>query len=66
MTIINLKTGKVRTTKKEPLPNCEICDTDVEDDGMSGKIGYLPVSFCGICTLGIVNMLVEKGRSEDE
>ena len=43
-----------------------ICDTDVEDDGMSGKIGYLPVSFCGICTLGIVNMLVEKGRSEDE
>ena len=66
MTIINLKTGKVKTTKKEPLPKCEICDTDVKEDGMSGKIGYLPVSFCGICTLGIVNMLVEKGRSEDE
>ena len=66
MTIINLKTGKVRTTKKEHLPKCEICDTNVEDDGISGKIGYLPVSFCGICTLGIVNMLVEKGRNQDE
>ena len=64
--IINLKSGEVRTTKKDPLPKCEICDTDVNDDGMSGKIGYLPVSFCGICTLGIVNMLVEKGRNQDE
>ena len=66
MTIINLKTGKVKTTKKEPLPKCEICDTDVNKDGMSGNIGMLPVSFCGICTLGIVNMLVEKGRNQDE
>jgi hypothetical protein len=41
MTIINLKTGKVKTTKKEPLPKCEICDTDVDEDGMSGKIGQL-------------------------
>ena len=66
MTIINLNTGKVRTTKKEPLPKCEICDTDVKEDGMSGKIGMLPISFCGICTIGIVNMLVEKGRNQDE
>ena len=66
MTIINLKTGKARTTKREPLPKCEICDTDVNEDGMSGKIGMLPISFCGICTIGIVNMLVEKGRNQDE
>ena len=66
MTIINLKTGKVRTTEKEPLPNCEICDTEVNQDGMSGKIGQLPISFCGICTIGIVNMLVEKGRNQNE
>ena len=62
MTIINLNTGKVRTTKKEPLPKCEICDTDVNEDGMSGNVGMLPVSFCGICTIGIVNMLVERGN----
>ena len=66
MTIINLNTGKARTTKKEPLPKCEICDTDVNQDGMSGNIGMLPISFCGICTIGIVNMLVEKGRNQDE
>ena len=24
MTVINLKTGNVRTTKEEPLPKCEI------------------------------------------
>ena len=62
MKIINLRTGKVKTKKPKVLPKCEICDTNVEDDGISGKIGYLPVSFCGICTLGIVNMLVERGN----
>ena len=62
MTIINLNTGKVRTTKKEPLPKCEICDTDVDDTGMSGKIGQLPLAFCGICKLGIVHMLIDSSR----
>ena len=64
MTIINLNTGKVRTTEKEPLPNCEICDTDVNDDGMSGKIGQLPLAFCGICKMGIIQMLIDDSRKE--
>ncbi len=64
MTVINLKTGKVKTTKKEPLPKCEICDTEVNDDGMSGKIGMLPISFCGVCKIGIIQMLVEDSRKE--
>ena len=62
MTIINLNTGKVRTTEKEPLPNCEICDTDVNDDGMSGNIGQLPLAFCGICKIGIIQMLIDDNR----
>ena len=62
MTVINLKTGKVKTTKKKPLPNCEICDTEVNQDGMSGKIGQLPLAFCGICKLGIVQMLIDSSR----
>ncbi len=62
MTIINLKTGKVRTTKKEPLPKCEICDTDVREDGMSGVIGRLPLAFCGICKIGIIQMLVDSSK----
>ena len=62
MTIINLKTGKIKTTKKKPLPKCEICDTDVDDTGMSGKIGQLPLAFCGICKLGIVQMLIDSSR----
>ena len=64
MTVINLKTGKVRTTEKEPLPNCEICDTEVNQDGMSGNVGQLPISFCGICKIGIIQMLVDDSRKE--
>ena len=64
MTIINLKTGKVKTKKPKVLPKCEICDTDVEDDGMSGKIGQLPLAFCGICKIGIIQMLIDNSREE--
>ena len=62
MTVINLKTGKVKTKKPKKLPKCEICDTDVNEEGMSGKIGQLPVSFCGVCKLGIVQMLIDSSR----
>ena len=62
MTVINLKTGKVKTTKKEPLPKCEICDTDVNDDCMTGNIGQLPLAFCGICKIGIIQMLIDDKR----
>ncbi len=64
MTIINLKTGKVKTKKPKILPKCEICNTDVNDDGMSGKIGQLPLAFCGICKMGIVQMLIDNSREE--
>ena len=64
MTIINLNTGKVRTTKKEPLPKCNVCDTDVDDTGLTGKIGFLPISFCYICTTGIVQMMLDKQNKE--
>ena len=62
MTIINLKTGNVRTTKEEPLPKCEICDTDVNEEGMSGKIGMLPISFCDICKIGIIKILMDNNK----
>ena len=60
MTVINLNTGKVKTRKPKKLPKCKICNTDVKDDGMSGKIGQLPLAFCGICKLGIVQMLIDS------
>ena len=61
MTVINLKTGKVKTTKKQKPTFCELCGTDIHSipGGVKGKIGQLPVSFCGICITGIVNMLME-------
>ena len=62
MTVINLKTGKVKTKKPKKLPKCEICDTDVKDNGMSGKIGQLPISFCVICKIGIVQMLIDNNK----
>ena len=64
MTVINLKTGKVKTKKPKKLPKCEICDTDVKDNGMSGKIGQLPLAFCGICKMGIIQMLIDNSREE--
>ncbi len=62
MTVINLNTGKVKSKKPKKLPKCEICDTDVKDDGMSGNIGQLPIAFCGICKIGIVQMLIDNSR----
>ena len=64
MTIINLNTGKVKSKKPKKLPKCEICDTDVKDNGMSGKIGQLPISFCNICKIGIIQMLIDNSREE--
>ena len=64
MTIINLKTGKVKTRKPKVLPKCEICNTDVKEDGMSGKIGQLPLAFCGICKIGIIQMLIDSSKEQ--
>ena len=64
MTVINLKTGKVKTKKPKKLPKCEICNTDVKEDGMSGKIGMLPISFCYLCMTGIVHMLMDKQEKQ--
>ena len=64
MTIINLNTGKVKSKKPKVLPKCEICDTDVDVTGMSGKIGQLPISFCGVCKIGIIQMLIDDSKEE--
>ena len=64
MTIINLKTGKVKTKKPKKLPKCEICNTGVKDDGMSGKIRKLPIAFCGICKIGILKILIDDSKKE--
>ena len=61
--VINIHTGKVvKETEPPVLPKCEICDTDVKEDGMSGKIGHLPLAFCGICKIGIIQMLIDENR----
>ena len=62
--IINIKTGEVRTKESPPLPKCVICDTEVGEGGLSGNIGRLLISFCGICTIGIVQMLMDKQDKE--
>ena len=59
--IINLKTGVVRETKEPKPVFCELCGTDIKTilGSIQGKIGQLPVAFCGVCVTGIVNMLME-------
>ena len=63
--IINLKSGEVKDNKPTPA-FCEICDTDIHTipGGVQGKIGQLPVSFCGICITGIVNILMTHQGKE--
>tara|TARA_R100000152_G_C6718085_1_gene144516 strand:+ start:694 stop:900 length:207 start_codon:yes stop_codon:yes gene_type:complete len=58
--IININTGEERETEKPKPVFCEICDTDINEmlGGVKGKIGQLPVAFCGICVTGIVNILM--------
>ena len=59
--IINLNTGKVRELEKPKPVFCKLCATDINTmpGGVKGKIGKLPVAFCGICITGIVNMIME-------
>jgi len=66
--IINIHTGEERTYESPELPECEVCeiDVDVRDGGISGKIGYWPVSFCEVCLGGIVRMLVERQSDEKD
>jgi|ETNvirenome_6_85_1030632.scaffolds.fasta_scaffold01706_18 hypothetical protein len=64
MTVINLKTGKVKTKKPKKLPKCNICDTKVDKSGLTGKIGFLPISFCYLCMTGIVQMLMDKQEKQ--
>ena len=65
--IININTGEVREGKKKPKPIfCELCGTDINEirGSVKGKIGQLPVSFCGICITGIINILMENQHDE--
>jgi len=62
MTVINLNTGKVKPKKPKKLPKCKICNTDVNNKGMSGEIGILPISFCGVCKIGIIQMLIDNNE----
>jgi|TARA_R100000315_G_C5191574_1_gene111780 hypothetical protein len=59
--IINLKTGLVREQEKKQPVFCELCGVDTNEvkGSVSGNIGQLPVSLCGICVNGILNILVE-------
>jgi hypothetical protein len=60
--IININTGEVREGNEKPKPVfCELCGTDIKTilGSIQGKIGQLPVAFCGVCVTGIVNMLME-------
>tara|TARA_Y100001938_G_scaffold141071_1_gene210301 strand:+ start:3691 stop:3897 length:207 start_codon:yes stop_codon:yes gene_type:complete len=59
--IINLRTGLVRKKEKKQPVFCELCGVDTNEvkGSVSGKIGMLPVAFCGVCVTGIVNILME-------
>jgi len=69
--IINLRTKNI-ITKQPPEPiKCNVCGCDYDErvGGISGNIKYaadvtiLDVAFCGICTSGVIQMIMEnQGR----
>tara|TARA_E500000318_G_C3421244_1_gene157380 strand:- start:10 stop:237 length:228 start_codon:yes stop_codon:yes gene_type:complete len=72
--IINLRTNKV-IDKQPPKPiKCIVCGCDYDErvGGISGDIKYaadvtiLDVAFCGVCTSGVIEMLMENQRRLNE
>ena len=63
--IININTGVVRGTEKKQPVFCELCGVDTNEvkGSVSGKIGMLPVSLCGICVNGILKIFMEYQKS---
>ncbi len=63
--IINLKTGLVRGEERKQPVFCELCGVDTNEvkGSVSGVIGRLPVSLCGICINGILKILMEYQQS---
>jgi hypothetical protein len=68
--IINLRTNKV-VDKQSPEPiKCNVCGCDYDErvGGISGDIQYstdvniLDVAFCGVCTSGVIQMIMENQR----
>ena len=64
--IININTGVVRETAEVKPVFCELCGIDINTipGGVQGKIGQLPVAFCGVCVTGIVNILMEHQNGQ--
>ena len=63
--IVNIKTGLVREGQEKPKPSfCELCGTDINEmeGGVKGKIGQLPVAFCGVCVSGIIQIIMEHSK----
>ena len=69
--VINLKTNKVTENKPPVQLKCNVCGCDYDErvGGISGMIKYaadvniLDVAFCGICTAGIVQMLMNNQKA---
>ena len=62
---------------EETEPICSLCEGNfniVEEGGISGEIGMLPVAFCPTCLAGTIDMVhqlmpcphCEKGYDEEE
>ena len=49
----------VNLTGKSMIFVCDICHSeyDVEEEGVSGHIGIIPASFCGVCVSGITDFV---------
>jgi len=63
--IININTGEIRGEERKQPVFCELCGVDTNEvkGSVSGKIGMLPVSLCGICVNGILKILMEYQKS---
>jgi len=50
--------------KGEPTHECSVCSSEVEEEGIIGEFGILPVQFCCWCYSSITDMVMQLNKEE--
>ena len=46
-------------------PKCSICESDLDEQGVIGEFGILPVSFCVWCMSSMTDMIIQTQGFDD-
>ena len=51
--------------KMKNKPKCSICESDLDEQGVIGEFGMLPVSFCVWCMSSMTDMVIQMNEFDD-